>query len=175
MCMIAMISPGMSSCEHSINTLRYADRVKELAPSNDALIEVPEDKGKMGWNTSKNESDTEEEDVSIASRAPDVAGHQDISPSCRKSNKMQYLEQEMVSAFQLWTTLCPKFDERESQLLLEAHKLEYDPEHFSSELDRILSERQKFLSALRDRVTAFRLQMDSEEELNKENYKRCRL
>ena len=25
-----MISPGLSSCEHSLNTLRYADRVKEL-------------------------------------------------------------------------------------------------------------------------------------------------
>jgi kinesin family protein 2/24 len=28
-CMIGMISPGMRSCEHSLNTLRYADRVKE--------------------------------------------------------------------------------------------------------------------------------------------------
>lgn len=27
---IAMISPGLGSCEHSLNTLRYADRVKEL-------------------------------------------------------------------------------------------------------------------------------------------------
>lgn len=25
-----MISPGMNSCEHTLNTLRYADRVKEL-------------------------------------------------------------------------------------------------------------------------------------------------
>ncbi|CAH2267482.1 jg12905 [Pararge aegeria aegeria] len=32
-CMIAMISPAMSSCEHSLNTLRYADRVKELGTS----------------------------------------------------------------------------------------------------------------------------------------------
>nr|CAD7600602.1 unnamed protein product [Timema genevievae] len=33
-CMIAMVSPGMSSCEHSLNTLRYADRVKELAAND---------------------------------------------------------------------------------------------------------------------------------------------
>ena len=28
--MIAMIGPSMASCEHTLNTLRYADRVKEL-------------------------------------------------------------------------------------------------------------------------------------------------
>lgn len=29
-CMIAMVSPTMASCEYTMNTLRYADRVKEL-------------------------------------------------------------------------------------------------------------------------------------------------
>lgn len=29
-CMIALISPSVASCEHTLNTLRYADRVKEL-------------------------------------------------------------------------------------------------------------------------------------------------
>ncbi|KAI1888661.1 hypothetical protein AGOR_G00187440 [Albula goreensis] len=29
-CMIAMVSPGMGSCDYTLNTLRYADRVKEL-------------------------------------------------------------------------------------------------------------------------------------------------
>jgi len=35
-----MISPGLSSCEHSLNTLRYADRVKELAASDPATDEI---------------------------------------------------------------------------------------------------------------------------------------
>ncbi|KAM6989906.1 kinesin-like protein KIF2C [Tautogolabrus adspersus] len=35
-CMIAMVSPGMASCEYTMNTLRYADRVKELNSNSKA-------------------------------------------------------------------------------------------------------------------------------------------
>uniref|UniRef100_A0A3Q2Q1E9 Kinesin-like protein n=1 Tax=Fundulus heteroclitus TaxID=8078 RepID=A0A3Q2Q1E9_FUNHE len=35
-CMIAMVSPSMTSCEYTMNTLRYADRVKELNASSKA-------------------------------------------------------------------------------------------------------------------------------------------
>ncbi|XP_041804999.1 kinesin-like protein KIF2C isoform X1 [Chelmon rostratus] len=35
-CMIAMVSPSMASCEYTMNTLRYADRVKELNGSSTA-------------------------------------------------------------------------------------------------------------------------------------------
>ena len=45
-CMIAMVSPGLSSCENSLNTLRYADRVKELKkgkPKADDARPVPEE------------------------------------------------------------------------------------------------------------------------------------
>ena len=33
---IAMVSPGLASCEHTLNTLRYADRVKELGAADPA-------------------------------------------------------------------------------------------------------------------------------------------
>ncbi|OAF71587.1 hypothetical protein A3Q56_00647 [Intoshia linei] len=33
-CMISTVSPGLTSCEHTLNTLRYANRVKELGPND---------------------------------------------------------------------------------------------------------------------------------------------
>ncbi|XP_078120582.1 kinesin-like protein KIF2C isoform X1 [Sander vitreus] len=39
-CMIAMVSPGMTSCEYTMNTLRYADRVKELNGKSKVTREV---------------------------------------------------------------------------------------------------------------------------------------
>ncbi|CAG9835061.1 unnamed protein product [Diabrotica balteata] len=46
-CMIALISPGNFSVDHTLNTLRYADRVKELIASDvimddDLIIPIPE-------------------------------------------------------------------------------------------------------------------------------------
>ncbi|XP_065511884.1 kinesin-like protein KIF2C isoform X2 [Caloenas nicobarica] len=69
-CMIAMISPGMGSCEYTLNTLRYADRVKELSPhngggetQNQMEIEETEMSGE-GSGLQYNLSKDEEEDIS---------------------------------------------------------------------------------------------------------------
>ncbi|EDV56757.1 kinesin-like protein Klp59C [Drosophila erecta] len=41
-CMIAMISPAMSCVEHTLNTLRYADRVKELIAKEEDILQSAE-------------------------------------------------------------------------------------------------------------------------------------
>ncbi|KAG7274595.1 hypothetical protein CRUP_029236 [Coryphaenoides rupestris] len=42
LCMIAMVSPSMASCDYTLNTLRYADRVKELnGPSKARAVAEP--------------------------------------------------------------------------------------------------------------------------------------
>ncbi|XP_027877155.1 kinesin-like protein KIF2C isoform X1 [Xiphophorus couchianus] len=61
-CMIAMVSPGMASCEYTMNTLRYADRVKEL----NANSKVTAQKGKEPINSSS------EEDSSVDASVLDI-------------------------------------------------------------------------------------------------------
>ncbi|XP_043989495.1 kinesin-like protein KIF2C isoform X1 [Gambusia affinis] len=61
-CMIAMVSPGMASCEYTMNTLRYADRVKEL----NANSKVAAQKGKEPITSSS------EEDSSVDTSVLDI-------------------------------------------------------------------------------------------------------
>ena len=61
-----MISPGMSCCEHTLNTLRYADRVKELGlvgptqggpKQNNEMMEIVEQDIHMSGALSPQNSD----------------------------------------------------------------------------------------------------------------------
>ena len=44
--MIACISPGSSSADHSLNTLRYADRLKDNSELNDMYNKMVEENNK---------------------------------------------------------------------------------------------------------------------------------
>nr|CAH7745864.1 unnamed protein product [Callosobruchus chinensis] len=56
-CMIALISPGNYSVDHSLNTLRYADRVKELI-ANDSLEMEGGDETPMALQEDDNSEET---------------------------------------------------------------------------------------------------------------------
>ncbi|CAK9302531.1 unnamed protein product [Gordionus sp. m RMFG-2023] len=55
-CMIATISPGISCCEHTLNTLRYANRVKELTV-NEAVSDETLYNGKNKFTTNVDNHD----------------------------------------------------------------------------------------------------------------------
>lgn len=56
--MIACISPGSSSADHSLNTLRYADRLKDNSELNDMYNKMVEQ------NNKKNDGDDRNADFS---------------------------------------------------------------------------------------------------------------
>lgn len=60
-CMIAMLSPSLNSVENTLNTLRYADRVKELlADKGDGVVDMSFDaSGNDGEKSSEVDEDTQ--------------------------------------------------------------------------------------------------------------------
>ena len=48
--MIACISPGSSSTDHSLNTLRYADRLKDNKEQHEMFNKMVEEKNKKNEN-----------------------------------------------------------------------------------------------------------------------------
>lgn len=62
-CMIAMVSPGMNSVENTLNTLRYADRVKELGCDDGAQSPLPDEH--LMLNADDDDLIVEDDDLSL--------------------------------------------------------------------------------------------------------------
>lgn len=86
-CMIAMISPGLSSCEHTLNTLRYADRVKELVVKeiNDILRE--DDAEQIMYEEEEEEEDQQTNNVQHVQQARLMSKHNNHHNNNNNNNK----------------------------------------------------------------------------------------
>ncbi|XP_061370541.1 kinesin-like protein KIN-13A [Gastrolobium bilobum] len=71
--MISCISPGAGSCEHTLNTLRYADRVKSLSKS-----------GNPRKDQAPNPVPQINKEVSSTSSLPSSAGAEDFNDQCQE-------------------------------------------------------------------------------------------
>jgi len=99
-CMIAMISPSLGSVENTLNTLRYADRVKELVAKDEDLVETDSgmqhadeeqnyerDDEVQGSSDFKDTADSEpESEQSIRSLPDDPDGLQDYASQSSEYN-----------------------------------------------------------------------------------------
>ncbi|XP_073999222.1 kinesin-like protein 10A isoform X2 [Rhodnius prolixus] len=160
-CMIAMVSPGMSSCEHSLNTLRYADRVKELA-ATDLLQEGSNDEHRDG-----HDDDLNHDDLAALRSLNEGELSGDLYDFHEAVSQLQQREEEMLDSLKVWRETNTKLGTREDYLLSLTRNVDYDQDTFASQIDEVIKERLRCLQNLQEKVTAFKHQLVTEEEISR--------
>ncbi|KAG7278317.1 hypothetical protein CRUP_029922 [Coryphaenoides rupestris] len=171
-CMISTISPGMTSCENTLNTLRYANRVKEfgISPSD-----IPFSQGGQGSRPDHSPTNTFDYDDFVAtspSRVKELTvdpNQVEGRPNIHPANQMDLLDED-------WLSSSPQRDDL--KLLCEQNmteEVDYDVDTYATQLEQILDQKIDILTELRDKVKSFRSALQEEEQASKQiNPKRPR-
>lgn len=177
-CMIAMISPGNSDVEHTLNTLRYADRVKELGT---------EDRGDVADIKMHNDDEQflEDEEAQFRRHYNDGNG---LTDSQEENEEEEYDEEEDNAMNDLQKTLAELQDmeeqvlENHGDLIKESHKwmveyekiyeetikvVDYDREEYAKRLDYVLGQNMAVLANLQNKLGVFKEGLVKEEKISK--------
>ncbi|GIY66977.1 kinesin-like protein KIF2A [Caerostris extrusa] len=155
-CMIAMISPGMNSCEHSLNTLRYADRVKELG------VENPELK-----SSGSEEQNNQNNDLALLCSSNEGELSADLYSFHEAISHVQEMEEEVLDSHKAVIEASEKWFNRDNILLAMSNDVDYDVDSYSQQLEALIGEKIDFLSKLNEKVSVFRQQLAEEEKISK--------
>ncbi|XP_013785422.1 kinesin-like protein KIF2A isoform X2 [Limulus polyphemus] len=167
-CMIAMISPGLSSCEHSLNTLRYADRVKELGIDNpeNPEIRTDEDEEMMAQD-----DDDDDDDFALLRSTNEGEFSEDLVTFHAAISHLQRMEEEILDIHKTVVDASRKWLEVDSSLLNMANEVDYDVDSYAQQLEGVLSEKIEALTVFKEKVTSFRQHLAEEEQISR-NIKR---
>ncbi|XP_052775047.1 kinesin-like protein KIF2A isoform X4 [Mya arenaria] len=165
-CMISMISPGMGCCEHTLNTLRYADRVKELGPGGrvegkPAEIDLSDNYNNMGAMSPQNSA------LALLKTANQDEVTDEMMTFHEKVNHMQELEEEIIDDHKSLIDSSQKWLTEQKKLLKQSDEVDYDVEAYAKQLDSLLGKKIDELVLLREKVTNFRKDIQEEETLSK--------
>lgn len=165
-CMIAMISPGLSSCEHTLNTLRYADRVKELgaaeggvdgAPKMSPDDYDPEANGGLNTDYSRLTSFNEGE-MSAEQQVFQVA-----------MSAVQEAEEEVVELHGQYFAHRDNMDKMLIPLYQMTNEIDYDVDAYAQQLEGVVTENIEWWQQLKERVAKLRRQLEEEEKIHNQH------
>ncbi|XP_047447363.1 kinesin-like protein KIF2A isoform X4 [Mugil cephalus] len=179
-CMIATISPGMTSCENTLNTLRYANRVKELTVDPNQVIEG----GRPNIHTVNQLELLDEEWLSISPQRDDLKllceqNEEEVSPQLftfhEAVSQLVEMEEQVLEDHRAVFQESIRWLEDEKVLLEMTEEVDYDVESYATQLEQILDQKIEILTELRDKVKSFRSTLQEEEQASKQiNPKRPR-
>ncbi|XP_071433794.1 kinesin-like protein KIF2A [Pithys albifrons albifrons] len=180
-CMIATISPGMASCENTLNTLRYANRVKELMVDPSAAGDIcpiihhaPNqiDNLETQWGAG---SSPQRDDLKLLCEQ----NEEEVSPQLfsfhEAVSQMVEMEEQVVEDHRAIFQESIRWLEDEKALLEMTEEVDYDVDSYATQLEAILEQKIDILTKLRDKVKSFRAALQEEEQASKQiNLKRPR-
>ncbi|CAH1772584.1 unnamed protein product [Owenia fusiformis] len=166
-CMISTISPGMSCCEHTLNTLRYADRVKELGPGGPVEGKPAE----IHHNPPSNAvMSPQNSDLVLLQTTNEEEMADDLLNFHEVINHMQELEEELIDEHKNVTEQMGKFVIENKKLLKMTDEVDYDAEAYARNLENLLTKKIDTFTRLRELVRNYSNDMQQEEFLSK-NFK----
>lgn len=158
-CMIAMISPGISSCEYTLNTLRYADRVKELSPHSGPSGEQP-----IQMETEETEDSFQESLITSNFSKEEEELSSQMSSFNEALTQIRELEERAIEELKEIVQQGPSW----AELAEMTEQPDYDLETFVNKTESALAQQAKHFSALQDDIKALRLAMQLEEQASKQ-------
>jgi len=170
--MIANISPNVLSVEHTLNTLRYADRVKELGskggggskdddePIRHAAPVMPAAVPQPVARRSP-EPAMQPEPANVAAVDPMRVSHEDLISTIMDEND------ELIQAHRTQIQDIMELVKEEMQILSRAEQPGGDAESYITSLDQILDRKAGIIQALRDKVRTVQQHLKQETELSK--------
>lgn len=165
--MIAMISPGNSDVEHTLNTLRYADRVKELGTDevNSKQEDFEEEELRREYNELTG-SDYQDEEDEYPDEEDDVShAMNDLQETLAELQDMeeQVLEShgDLIRDNHKWMTEYEKIYEETIKVV------DYDREEYAKRLDNVINQNMNMLLNLQKKLVSFKEGLIKEEKISK--------